>query len=131
MVVTAGDLIRRELSSGASELGLAKRLAGSKKDSDPEVRRWRYVVRRARKGSEPDDGNVTRIVELLADHDETIERRARGQHQLDRLEALAVEVRRLEDSHVQIHEKLDQLLDAVQDGFRRRAAPPTQKARPG
>jgi len=50
----------------------------------------------------------------------------RGVTLLDRLGLLAVEVGRLEDSHVQLHEKLDELLAAVRDGFRQREAPTTQ-----
>lgn len=64
-VMTAGDLIRAELDSGESQLGLAKRLAGTTSDADPEVRRWRYVVMRAAKGAEPQEGNLPRIAEIL------------------------------------------------------------------
>jgi hypothetical protein len=58
-------LIRQALEDGASELGLAKRLADNTSDTDPEVKRWRYVVRRARAGGEPSRENVKRIAETF------------------------------------------------------------------
>lgn len=136
MVVTAGDLIRRELEAGSSELGLAKRLAGSAKDDEPEVKRWRYVVRRAGKGSEPDNGNITRIVELLADPGETIERRGRGQHHLDRLEALAEAVDEIQaNQHKALLEQermlgeLREIRAALETARTGRRAAPKRKAR--
>lgn len=63
--MTAGELLRAELAQGASQLGLAKRLAGSQNDADAEVKRWRYVVQRAARGSEPQGDNVKRIEETF------------------------------------------------------------------
>ena len=63
--MTAGDALRRELEAGSSVLGLAKRLAGSDSDSDPEVKRWRYVVMRAARGGEPAAANVDQIARTL------------------------------------------------------------------
>ena len=62
--VTAGELIRRELAGGASQLAIAKRLAGSDDDADSDVRRWRFVVMRAARGGEPAAENRPRIAEV-------------------------------------------------------------------
>lgn len=63
--MTAGDLIRGELDAGTSQLALAKRLAGSDDDTSNDVKRWRFVVRRAAKGAEPQAENMARIAELF------------------------------------------------------------------
>lgn len=67
-MVTAGDLIRSELAAGNSQLGLARRLAGT--GDAAEVTRWRYVVQRAAKGSEPHPANVARIEEVFGQETE-------------------------------------------------------------
>lgn len=76
--MTAGDLLRQALKEGASDQGIAKRLARSDDEANPEVKRWRYVVRRARLGSEPSAANIRRIAELFkVDPDTLAHRRPR------------------------------------------------------
>jgi hypothetical protein len=92
--MTAGDLIRRELENGASELGLAKRLAGTSDDGDAEVKRWRYIVRRAGSGSEPQATNVAQIARVFKVKAGKLERRPQAR-QLGRQAELEAEVLRL------------------------------------
>lgn len=63
-IVTAGDLIRRSLAGGATELGLAKEIAGQANDQHPDVQRLRFVIMRAADGGEPNARNAKEIAEF-------------------------------------------------------------------
>jgi chemotaxis regulatin CheY-phosphate phosphatase CheZ len=119
--VTAGDLIRQALADGSSELGLAKRLAGSTSDADDEVKRWRYVVRRARAGAEPQEENVRRIAAVFSVDPAQLERPARPLRRKleDRLRALQAEVDGLTLAQREAQRAHDLLLERVEDLERR------------
>lgn len=119
--MTAGDLIRAALNGGESQLGLAKRLAGTSSDADQEVRRWRYIVMRASKGGEPQDSNIPRIAEVLQGSDPVDLRKARTAR-ADRLAALEDAVSAVlegqqealkgQDKLVRLFAELQEMLDA-------------------
>lgn len=103
-VATAGELLRRELAAGASELGLAKKIAGSDDGAHPDVQSLRFVVRRASAGSEPNTENAKRIeaafgVKVDPPRTSTRRREDLGEEVrkiVDRLDALTRRVRALE-----------------------------------
>jgi hypothetical protein len=116
--MTAGDLIRRELENGATELGLAKRLAGTTDDSSAEVKRWRYVVRRAGRGSEPQEANITRVATVFKAG--KLERRPRVR-QLGRQAELEAEVLRLAGDVKRLAHRVSALERRAQRGSQVRA----------
>ena len=122
--MTAGDLLRAELDKGATELGLAKRLAGSDKDADPEVQRWRFIVRRAAEGSEPNAKNARRISEVL---DRDVEKPQGRQVRLGGLEAVVASLREGQIEASEDRDELRELLFEIREMLDARL--PAQKAR--
>lgn len=109
--MTAGDLLRAELEKGASELGLAKRMVGSDKDADPEVQRWRFIIRRAAEGSEPNAKNARRISEVLDQKVETPRRRVRPEG----VEAVLVSLREGQTEALEGQDELRVLLVEIRE----------------
>lgn len=91
--MTAGELLRRELEKGSSQLALAKRLAGTDDDQDSDVKRWRYVVMRAARGAEPQEDKWPRIAETLGVKKLERPKRAGRLSLEDRLELLSAQLR--------------------------------------
>ena len=107
---------------GWSQLRLVKALAertGNAVDSE------RSAVRGYLQGNLPRPARAKLIAEITEDPAlaQVEDPRRSGAARIeDHLEQLATEVARLERSHVQIHEKLDRLLGAVEDGFQQQQA---------
>lgn len=104
MLLTAGELIRNALAGGATELGLAKRLAGTNSHG---VQKWRFVVRRARQGAEPTGENAKHVAELFG---VTIEQPQRQEVRKD----LAARLEQVEALAVANQERSQELRDAVE-----------------
>jgi hypothetical protein len=123
--VTAGDLIRRALSEGSTELGLAKRIAGSDDDKNADVQRWRFVVHRAAEGAEPNDLNAKRIAEVF---EQTVERPHRRLRAVpDNQAALEAEVLRLSREVDRLAEQVERLTGRV-ELLERRSPPESPEA---
>lgn len=84
-----------------SELALAKRLADSNDDTDKEVQRWRFVVRRAgaKPTAEPNRENIKRIAEVFGADIKTLGRPMRRKTDSeDRLQSVEGDVVQLREA---------------------------------
>lgn len=62
--MTAGELLRRALDEGEAVRSIARRLAGERA-SLADIERWRAVVVRAERGSEPREEQAERVGEVF------------------------------------------------------------------
>lgn len=128
---TAGDVLREKLNNGMKKRELARSLAGQDA-SYTEIERWRGVLTRVQKGSEPKSEQAAIVAERFGVKIREPEReRAKPG---DRLRALEDEVAELREAlrlsgeaHDALHERVA-ALEKTQRRARAKRAPATRQA---
>lgn len=129
--MTAGDLIRQALADGETKLGLAKKITGCKSGTDREVLRWRDIINRASRGSEPQLEQANRIAAFFGASGLETPRRGPARDRLRSLEGEVADLTIALDAARKNYARLQRRVAALERLVPLQAEPATRRGRSG